>query len=151
MAPLQLPPKSLSGMLRLGASLAIPHRKSFAAILSVSRVHLGHTNRNVLLSHKLQREIALVKALSRPIPDNQPTKMGLCFAGFVLLMFCGPFASHDSNPYPNCSRIARYNATIMLRMASHCAKRAYPILHCAEVCCNRPMTRGGSPRCTSKS
>ena len=37
--------------------------------------------------------------------------MGLCFAMFVFLMFRGPLASHDSNPYPNRSRIARYNAT----------------------------------------
>ena len=37
--------------------------------------------------------------------------MGLCFAMFVFLMFRRPLASHDSNPYPNRSRIARYNAT----------------------------------------
>ena len=37
--------------------------------------------------------------------------MGLCFAIFVFLTFRGPLASHDSNPYPNHSRIARYNAT----------------------------------------
>ena len=37
--------------------------------------------------------------------------MGLCFAMFVFLTFRGPLASHDSNPYPNRSRIARYNAT----------------------------------------
>ena len=36
---------------------------------------------------------------------------GLCFAGCVFLTFRGPLASHDSNPYPNRSRIARYNAT----------------------------------------
>ena len=37
--------------------------------------------------------------------------MDLCFATFVFLTFRGPLASHDSNPYPNRSRIARYNAT----------------------------------------
>ena len=37
--------------------------------------------------------------------------MGLCFATFVFLTFRGPLASHDSNPYPNRTRIARYNAT----------------------------------------
>ena len=37
--------------------------------------------------------------------------MGLCFAMFVFLTFRGPLASHDSNPYPNRSRIARYNVT----------------------------------------
>ena len=30
---------------------------------------------------------------------------------FVFLTFRGPLASHDSNPYPKRSRIARYNAT----------------------------------------
>ena len=35
----------------------------------------------------------------------------LCFTRFVFLMFRGPLASHDSNPYPNRSRIAQYNAT----------------------------------------
>ena len=43
--------------------------------------------------------------------------MGLCFAMFVFLTFRGPLASHDSNPYPNRSRIARYNATQVPRMA----------------------------------
>ena len=50
----------LSGMFRRSASLAIPHLESFAAIPSVSPVQLGHTNRNVFLSHESQREIALV-------------------------------------------------------------------------------------------
>ena len=53
-------PGGLSGMLRHSASLAIPHLKSFAAIPSVSPMQLGHTNRNVFLSHESQREIALV-------------------------------------------------------------------------------------------
>ena len=39
--------------------------------------------------------------------------MGLCFARFVFLTFRRPLASHDVNPYPNRSRIARYNATKM--------------------------------------
>ena len=37
--------------------------------------------------------------------------MDLCFARFVFSTFRGPLASRDSNPYPNRSRIARYNAT----------------------------------------
>ena len=37
-------------------------------------------------------------------------KMGLCFAMFVFSTFRGPLALHDSNLYPNRSRIARYNA-----------------------------------------
>ena len=34
--------------------------------------------------------------------------MALCFARFVFLTFRGSLASHDSNPYLTCSRIARY-------------------------------------------
>ena len=41
----------LSGMFRRSASLAIPHRKRFAAIPSVSLVHLEHTNRSISVSH----------------------------------------------------------------------------------------------------
>ena len=63
-------------MFRRSASLAIPHLKSFAAILSVSLVQLGHTNRNVFLSHESQREIVLVEALSRPIPYYQKGEVG---------------------------------------------------------------------------
>ena len=62
-------------MFRRSASLAIPHLKSFATILSVSLVQLGHTNRNVL-SHESQWEIALIWALSRPIPYCQHGEMG---------------------------------------------------------------------------
>ena len=38
---------------------------------------------------------------------------GLCFLMFHLcfLTFRGPLASHESNPHPNHSLIARYNAT----------------------------------------
>ena len=66
----------LSGMFRRSASLALPHLKSFAAIPSVSLVQLGHTNRNVFLPHESQREIALVQALSRPIPYCQQGEVG---------------------------------------------------------------------------
>ena len=51
---------NLSGMFRRSASLAILHLKSFAAIPSLSLVQLGHTNRNIFLSHESQLEIALV-------------------------------------------------------------------------------------------
>ena len=50
----------LSGRFRRSASLALPHRRSFASIPSVSLVHLGHTNRNFLLPRGSLREIALV-------------------------------------------------------------------------------------------
>ena len=46
---------------RRSASLAILYRTSFAAIPSVSRVHLGHTNRNVSVSNRsTKRELSLV-------------------------------------------------------------------------------------------
>ena len=38
--------------------------------------------------------------------ENGEKKTAPCFARFVLLTFRGPLASHDSNPYPNRSRIA---------------------------------------------
>ena len=75
----QLCPRSLHhlrGIFRCSASLAIPHRKSFAAIACVSLVLLGRTNCSVSLSHESQREIALVEALSRPIPDYQQREVG---------------------------------------------------------------------------
>ena len=68
--------KGLSGQFRRNASLAIPHHTSFAATPSVSWVHLGHTNRNVSVSHESQREVALVSALSGPIPDYQQGEVG---------------------------------------------------------------------------
>ena len=46
-----------------------------------------------------------------PTGRSGENKAGLCFARFVFLTFRGPLASQDSNPYPNRSRIARYNAT----------------------------------------
>ena len=46
-----------------------------------------------------------------PTMRNWGKDTGLCFARFVVLTFRGPFASQDSNPCPNRSRIARYNAT----------------------------------------
>ena len=46
-----------------------------------------------------------------PTRRSEGRKTGLCFATFVFLTFRGPLASHDSNLYPNRSRIARYNAT----------------------------------------
>ena len=82
-----------SGSSRCKASLAIRHHTNFAATPSVSRAHRGHTNRSVLGPHESQREVALVLALSRRIPDYQQGKigkiMGLCFAGFGFLTFCG--------------------------------------------------------------
>ena len=50
--------------------------KSFAAIPSLSSVLLGHTNRSVRSSHESQHEIALVLALSRPIPYYQQGQAG---------------------------------------------------------------------------
>ena len=113
------PPESWTSV-RLGHGCPHPNacssKVSRAAIPSVSLVQLGHTNRSVFLSHKSQRETALVYALSRPIPycptrRSGGRKMGLCFTICVFLTFHGPLASHGSNPYPSRSRVARYNAT----------------------------------------
>ena len=105
----------LSGMFRRSTSLAIPHRKSFAAILSLSLVLFGtriaasncHTNQSV----KLNRLGTFKTNSLLPTRRSGGRKAGLCFAAFEFLTFRGPLASHDSNPYPNCSRFARYNAT----------------------------------------
>ena len=105
----------LSGMFRRSASLAIPHHKSFAAIPSLSLGSLGtriaalncHTNRSVKLPsfrHFQDQFLTTNK-------EKWGKKTGLCFARFVFLTFRRPLASHDSNPYPKRSRIARYNAT----------------------------------------
>ena len=50
----------LNGSFRCSASLVISHRISFAAIMSVSGVHLGHMNRNVSVPNKSQHKIALI-------------------------------------------------------------------------------------------
>ena len=63
-------------MFRRSTSLAIPHLRSFAAIPSVSLVQFGHMNPSVFLSHESQREIALIEALSRPIPYYQQGEVG---------------------------------------------------------------------------
>ena len=105
----------LSGMFRRSASLAIPHRNSFAAIPSLSLGSLGtriaasncHTNRSV----KLPSFRHFKTNFLLPTRRSGGRKAGLCFARFVFLTSRGPLASHDSNPYPNRSRIARYNAT----------------------------------------
>ena len=112
---------TLSGMFRRSASLAIPHRQSFAAIPSLSLGSLGtriaasncHTNRSV----KLPRLGSLKTNSLLLTRRSGGRKTGLRFAGSVFLTFRGPLASHDSNPYPNRSRIARYNATKLVLSA----------------------------------
>ena len=101
-----------AGMFRRSASLAIPHLKSFATIPSVSLVQLGHTNRSVFLSHvKLPSFRHFQDQFLTTNKEKCGKKNGPVFAMFAFLTFRGPLASHDSNPYPNRSRIARYNAT----------------------------------------
>ena len=50
-------------------------------------------------------------------------KTGLCFARFFILTFCGLFASHNSNPYPNRSRIAR---CIAAKMVNNDQRKPHP-------------------------
>ena len=96
----------LSGMFCRSASLAIPHLvKSIAAIPSVSAMLLGHTNRNVNLSHESQCEIAFVYAHSRPISDNRQGEGGKqrAFASQGLLFIRNRIAteSHETMPLPD--------------------------------------------------
>ena len=75
------------------ASLAIPHRKTFAATPSVSLVLLGHTNRNVKLTHESEIALGTFKTDSLlPTRRSGGRKTGLCFAGFVFLAHRGPLA-----------------------------------------------------------
>ena len=69
-------PQASSCLIHRSTSLAIPHRKSFVAIPSLSLVLLRHTSGSVKLSHESQREIALLSALSRPIPYYQQGEVG---------------------------------------------------------------------------
>ena len=79
----------LSGMFRCSASLAIPHRKSFAAIPSVSLVHLGtriamfrcHTNRSVELPSFRQTDSLLPTRRHRG--RTLTLKQGLCLWRFA--------------------------------------------------------------------
>ena len=136
--------RNISGMFRRSASLAIPHHKSFAAIPSLSLGSLGtriaalncHTNRSVklpLFRHFQDQFLTTNK-------EKWGKKTGLCFARLVFLTFRGPLASHDSNPYPKCSGIARYNATKATHMNMHnAAKHEVPfvLLHlCALESCH---------------
>ena len=87
-------------MFRRSASLAIPHRKSFAAIVSLSLGSLGtriamsncHTNRSVKLPsfRHFQEQFFMTN-------KENGRKTGLCSARLALLMFRWPLASHDSN------------------------------------------------------
>ena len=97
-------PGELSGMFRRSPSLAIPHRKSFAAIPSVSLALLGHTNRNVLVSHtnrsvKLPsfrhfQDRFLTTNRKKRREENGPLFRKVC----VFLTFCGLWAfGCDSN------------------------------------------------------
>ena len=114
-------------MFRRSASLAIPHRKSFVAIPSVSLVLLGtriatsncRTNRSMKLPSFRHSEDQFLTTNKK----GGGRKMGLCFERFLFLTFRGPLASHDSNPYPNRSRIAQHNATKLSRKRQFVHKR----------------------------
>ena len=65
-----------------------------------------------------------------------PLNLGLCFD------ISWPFASHDSNPYPNRSRIAQYNAIKLLRSCPVPFFRGVALPRdrfqqttCLDVCC----------------
>ena len=78
---------------------------------------LGHPDSNVSLLHESQREIALVEALSRPIPDYQQGEVGqkdgpfvhkVCASDVSLVFRTARFESvSESQPI----RLIHYNAT----------------------------------------
>ena len=81
----------------------------------------GHTNRNVSVSYESQREIALILALSRPIPDYQQGESGKNKRGFVSQGLC----------FLIRIRI-RYNATKMGRFPNSEGDLQNPLLQCLE-------------------
>ena len=82
-----------------------------------------HTNRSVKLPsfrHFQDRFLTTNK-------EKWGKKTALCFAGFVLLTFRRLLASHDSNPYPDRSRITRYNASKLFGFGAVCVHLAKPL------------------------
>ena len=87
-----IPRSGLSGKFRHCTSLVISHRTSFAALLSVSRVHLAHTNHCNVLRQRNRR----MKMLSfRHFQDQFLTingetweKKTLAFVSQSLFFFC---------------------------------------------------------------
>ena len=71
-----------------------------------------------------------------PTRRSEGRKPLLCFARFVFLTFRGPLASHDSNPYPNRSRIARYDAT---KMANSVPGLSFDFLRALFMCFFCPL------------
>ena len=78
---------------------------------------LGHTNRGASNCHtnrsvKLPSFRHFQDQFLATNKEKWGKKNGPVFRRvFVFLTFRGPLASHDSNPYPTRSHIARYNAT----------------------------------------
>ena len=75
-----------------------------------SQRQIVHTDRSVKLpSFRHFQDQFLTTSKEKWGKKNGPVfRKVLCFSN---LTFRGPLASHNSNPYPNRSRIARYNAT----------------------------------------
>ena len=66
----------LSGRFRCNASLAIPHRKSFVAIPSLSLVLLGHTSRSVKLSHERRAKLPSLRHFQDQFLTTNKEKWG---------------------------------------------------------------------------
>ena len=71
-------------------------------------------NRKEFLEKEKGKEIQKGKERKIRVGEEKWTCVSQCFL-CVFLTFRGPLASHDSNPYPHRSRIARYNATKISR------------------------------------
>ena len=103
-------------MFRRSASLAIPHHKRFAAILSVSVVLLGHMNRNVFSVHTHRSvKLPLCRHFEDRFPDyqqgevretNGPLFRKVCVFDVERAIGIARFKSVSDR-----SRIARHNAT----------------------------------------
>ena len=104
----------LSGMFRRSASLAIlqKFRRDTVCLPSAPWAHESQCQIVTrIAAWNCSRLSTFTTDSLLPTRRSEGRKTDLCFARFVFLTFCGPLASHDSNPYPNRSRIALYNAT----------------------------------------
>ena len=89
-------------MFRRSASLAIPHRKSFAVIPSVSLVLLGHPQRfsvTGIAARNCPRLGTFETDALLPTRRNRGKIRAFVSQGLCVLTFRGPLASHDSNPF----------------------------------------------------
>ena len=87
--PFYLHCQILSGMFCRSASLAIPYRKARRNTVHLPGTPWAHESQRFIVTRiESQREIALVEALSRPIPYYQQAEVGEKKRAFVLQGLC---------------------------------------------------------------